>query len=410
MERARTRGQPRALETIAAVVGSGAHAVLLTGPAGVGKTTLALDLAAALLCTAAPAERPCRTCRGCRMVDSGNHPDLHRLAPEGPGGQIRIGERANPDPGTVRRLIADLALMPVEGGARVAIVEAAHRLNDDAQSALLKTLEEPPAGVTIVLCADEEERLLPTVRSRCVRIRLGAVALREIEALLGDAGVADAPTAARLGRLAHGLPGAALAWAAAPDTVIAHQGLVRLLLDLVAAPRARRLAAARDLIALGGEVAARSAEPRSGPPPEAASPGRRGRRGAPASGPAVAGELGEAGAAEAAESQPGDGSAARKVPVAERRRAVVQLVEAWRDLARDLAVVQRGDVGLVRDTALIDDLIAVAPSLAPGAAERFLAFLGRSGELLEANVGPELVLDSMLLAWPRPMAAATPRS
>ncbi len=404
MERARTRGQPRALETVAAVVGSGAHAVLLTGPQGVGKTTLALDLAAALLCTAAPTERPCRSCRGCRMVDSGNHPDLHRLAPEGPGGQIRIGERANPDAGTVRRLIADLALMPVEGGARVAIVEAAHRLNDDAQSALLKTLEEPPAGVTIVLCADEEERLLPTVRSRCVRVRLGGVALREIEALLGEAGVADAPTAARLGRLAHGRPGAALAWAAAPDAVIAQQSLVRLLLDLLAAPRARRLAAAKDLITLAGEVAARAAGARSGPEPEASSPGRRGRRAGPAR---AAGDPGDAGSTDAGGGQPADGTAARKVPVAERRRAVTTLVEAWRDLARDLAVVQRGDVGLVRDVALIDDLAAVAPLLEPGAAERFLATLGRSGELLEANVGPELVLDSLLLAWPRPMAGAT---
>jgi DNA polymerase-3 subunit delta' len=336
------------------------------------------------------------------MVDSGNHPDLHRLAPEGPGGQIRIGERANPDPGTVRRLIADLALMPVEGGARVAIVEGAHRLNEDAQSALLKTLEEPPAGVTIVLCADEEERLLPTVRSRCVRIRLGGVALREIEALLGEAGVADAPTAARLGRLAQGRPGAALAWASAPDAVIAHQSLVRLLLDLVAAPRARRLAAAKDLIALAGEVAARAAGTRSGPERAVSNPGRRGRRGSPATAQATADEAGQG---EADDGPTGDGSTARKVPVAERRRAVTQLVEAWRDLARDLAVVQRGDVSLVRDTALIDDLAAVAPSLEPGAAERFLAILGRSGELLEANVGPELVLDAMLLAWPRPTAA-----
>ena len=339
------------------------------------------------------------------MVDSGNHPDLHRLAPEGPGGQIRIGERSNPDQGTVRRLIADLALMPVEGGARVAIVEEAHRLNEDAQSALLKTLEEPPGGVTIVLCADEEERLLPTVRSRCVRVRLGAVALRDIEALLGDAGVADAPTAARLGRLAQGRPGAALAWASAPDAVIAHQSLVRLLLDLIAAPRASRLAAAKDLIALGGEVAARSLRVRGrAPEPAVSTAGRRRRRASPAtSQPATSDEAGPVDAGDGLSAA--DGSTARRVPVAERRRAVTQLVDVWRDLARDLAVVQRGDMSLVRDTALIDDLAAVAPSLVPGAMERFLAVLGRFGELLEANVGPELVLDAMLLAWPRPTAA-----
>ena len=101
----------------------------------------------------------------------------------------------------------ELALLPLEGGARVAIVEARHRMNEDAQGAILKTLEEPPAGVTIVLCADEEARLLPTIRSRCARIRLGPVGPREIEAILADHGVADPPLAARLARLAGGRPG-----------------------------------------------------------------------------------------------------------------------------------------------------------------------------------------------------------
>ena len=75
-------------------------------------------------------------------------------------------------------------------------------MNEDAQSALLKTLEEPPAGVVIVLCADQETRLLPTVRSRCARIRLGLVGSRDIEAIVGDHDLADPPMAARLGRLA----------------------------------------------------------------------------------------------------------------------------------------------------------------------------------------------------------------
>ena len=147
MNGARTRGHPAALAAIGAMVRAGPPgAVLLVGPEGVGKTTLALDLAAALLCTADdPSARPCGACRACRLVLAGVHPDVHRLAPDGPGRQVVIGGGGSKVRG-IRDLIAELALLPVEGGARVAIVESAHRMNEDAQAALLKTLEEPPAG------------------------------------------------------------------------------------------------------------------------------------------------------------------------------------------------------------------------------------------------------------------------
>ena len=238
------------------VAGAPPHAILLAGPEGVGKTTLALDLAAGLLCTAIdPADRPCRACRACRMVEHGNHPDVHWLRPEGPGGQVVIG---GPDARFrgVRDLISELALLPVEGGARVAIIERADRMNDDAQSALLKTLEEPPAGVTIVLCANDEERLLPTVRSRCARVRLGPVGPRAIEEILAEHDLADAPAAARLGRLAGGRPGVAIAYARAPEAAAIRGELARELLDLVDARASARLAAARALVARASDLVA----------------------------------------------------------------------------------------------------------------------------------------------------------
>ena len=392
MNGARTRGQPAALSAAAAVVDEGrSHALLLVGPGGVGKTMLALDIAARLLCTAEPpAARPCRACRGCRMVDSGNHPDLHRLAPDGPGGQIRIGERSNPDPGTIRGLISSLALLPVEGGARVAILEGAHRLNDDAQSALLKTLEEPPAGVTIILCADDEERLLPTVRSRCARIRLGPVGPRDIETILGEAGAADAPTAARLGRLAGGRPGVALAYAAAPEAVVGRMQIGRTLLDLLAAPRAKRLTAVRQLLTDAATAAALLS------PSRPAAAGRNTRR--------VPAEPAADEAAEPGESS--DGASTRRVPAAERRRAAAFLVDVWRAVARDLAIVQLGDVQSVHDVALLDDLAVAARGLPGGASAAFLERLTRAGELLESNVSPELIADGLVLAWPRRRIAA----
>jgi DNA polymerase III delta' subunit len=404
----RTRGHPAALALARALVEAGAtHALLLAGPAGVGKTTLALDLAAVLMCTGADGSaRPCRACRGCRMVESGNHPDVHRLVPEGPGGQIRIGERMNPDPGTVRRLISNLALLPVEGGARVAIVEGAHRMNEESQSALLKTLEEPAAGITIILCADEEERLLPTIRSRCARIRLGTLDIREIEAILGEQAAADPPTAGRLGRLAGGRPGVALAYARSPDAVLARTEIARSLLDLLGASRARRLAGARELLASAAVVASALGDGTTVPAGDDMTPRggarvpRRGARAARAVLPAAAsaGDTVEEGDAETAAS-------GRKASAADRRRAAGQLIEIWRDVARDLAVVKLGQPSQVRDTALLDGLSAAAERIDPAAAPHFLARLARAGELLEVNVGPELLVDALVIAW-RPRGAA----
>ena len=396
-----TRGHPAAISAIRAMIATPRvpHAILIGGPPGVGKTTLALDLAAGLLCDAPNlADRPCRACRGCRLVDNDRHADLHRIAPSGPGNQIKIGTRDAPEPGTVRRLVADFVLMPVEGGARVAVVERADRMNEDGQTALLKTLEEPPAGVTIVLCADREEQLLPTVQSRCVRIRLGPVGTRDIETILSEQGIADPPTAARLARLSGGRPGLARAWALAPAGLLARDEIARTLLDLLDAGPARRLTVARDLLVRAGEVAReldRAGSWASGTAPDTKRPKRPGRNASPQlQDPSTADD--EADPEEARETKP---------QAAERRRALTVLVEIWRDLARDLALV-RGDERLVRDPGLLDDLRAAATGLPAEAIVDFLERLDRTAELIEANVSPELALDVLAVGWPHRRAVA----
>jgi DNA polymerase-3 subunit delta' len=399
-----TRTQPGTLAAVAALVrGAAPHAVLIVGPAAVGKTTLADDLAVGLLCLAAdPADRPCRACRGCRLVAAGNHPDLHRLGPEGPGGQVLIGDPGRPVGRGVRNLVGELAYLPVEGGHRVAIIEHAERMNEDAQNALLKTLEEPPGQVTIILCADEEDRLLPTVRSRCVRLRVAPLAIRQIEELLVERRVADPATAARLARIAIGRPGIALAYARLPEAVTIHDEIARTLIDLLGTSRSVRLVAGRELIeraaALG--VALRPAAAPSGPV-------ARLPRGAPRNGRVAA-------AAIEAEPDPeaGEGDLAAATPTpgkrspAERRRAAVVLLEIWREVALDLAIAGLGGRREVRDPALLDDLVAASSSVAPGAIGRFLARLDRVAELVEGNTGPELALDVLVLAWPRTVGSA----
>lgn len=381
-----TVGHPAAVAAVHAMLATRVpHALLISGPGSVGKVSLALDLAAALLCTGATgADRPCRTCRACRMVEHGNHPDIHWLGPEGPGAQVVIGGQEAKQRG-VRDLVTELSLLPVEGGHRVAIIRDAHRANEDAQSALLKTLEEPLPDTTLILCADDEELLLPTIRSRCARVRLGVVGVREVERLLVERGLADAPTAARLARLTGGRPGLAVAYAGADGAEVIRGELTRTLLDLLALGPSTRLAAARPLLSRAMELDALLAPP-----------GVRTSITTPANAD-ISGDSSE----EASDEGP-----ARKTPAAMRRRALALLLDAWRALARDLAFAQEGAHGSIRDIALLEEIEAGARDLPAHGAAAALARLVRADELIAGNVSPELVLDVLLVRWPRRRGAA----
>lgn len=181
----------------AALSGAPVHAALITGPPGVGKRTLAGLLAQSLYCQGS-GDKPCGDCAPCRRFLAGSHPDVHRIA-----AQKRVGVDA------VRELIAALHAAPYEGGWRAAVIEQARALTPQAQNALLKTLEEPPARTVFLLTAVSESQLLPTVRSRCQIARLGPLPEAEVAAALSARGI-DPARAAQLAPMAGGSVGEAL--------------------------------------------------------------------------------------------------------------------------------------------------------------------------------------------------------
>lgn len=148
-------GQPFARRVLDAAIESDrvASAYLFEGGPGCGKKTAALDLAAALVAAGNP--------DGQRRVHQGVHPDVKTFAPAGVGFKVD----------QVRELLKETALRPVEGARRVFILDRAEALNDASSNALLKGIEEPPAGLHWVLVTTQRSKILPTIASRCQSVR-----------------------------------------------------------------------------------------------------------------------------------------------------------------------------------------------------------------------------------------------
>ncbi|HEX2945115.1 MAG TPA: DNA polymerase III subunit delta' [Clostridia bacterium] len=132
------------------------HAYIFTGPAGMGKKTIAHLFAGLLLCDAPHDGKTCDRCMPCRLFKNGSNPDFHRIDTE----EASIGVDK------IRDVLADVAIKPVYSKRKVYIVEDAEKMTEQAQNCLLKTFEEPPEYVVIILLTANYEALLETVRSR----------------------------------------------------------------------------------------------------------------------------------------------------------------------------------------------------------------------------------------------------
>jgi len=209
-------GQGRAVSLLQQSLKAGrlAHAYLLAGPTHVGKMTLAIKLAQALNCEAE--EKPCLECTACKKIAAGNHADV-----------IVVGLVQGDNDAEAKVIGIDqikevqhaASLPPFEGKHKVFIIDGAELMSTEAANCLLKTLEEPEARVTFILLTTNDRLLLPTVVSRCQRLELTPLPIKEeVEALVAN--VKIEPERARLlAGLSHGCPGWALAAAQDESTL-----------------------------------------------------------------------------------------------------------------------------------------------------------------------------------------------
>jgi DNA polymerase-3 subunit delta' len=201
------------------------HALLVYGPRGVGKLALAERISQFLLCESTT-KKPCDACDACRWFLAGNHPDFRRLEPEAlakvplteveeeaparrtkqPSIEIKVDQ--------VRELADFLYVGSHRGRLRVALAHPAEDMNENAANALLKGLEEPPAGALFILVSHRPAQLLPTIRSRCVGVPVPIPPRDTALAWLAAQGVKDPQ---RWLAYAGGAPVRAMEYAAQPE-------------------------------------------------------------------------------------------------------------------------------------------------------------------------------------------------
>ena len=174
------------------------HAQLFDGPSGTGKKTAAKLLARSMNCTGV-GEKPCNLCPSCLQFLSGNTPNLIEIKPE--KNVIKIGDVRD-------EILKKISLRP-DSGQMFILIHEADKMNENAQNALLKTLEEAPEYATFILLTDKSGALLPTIRSRCALFRFAPLTQEETREILINEGV-DENRADQEAYLSEGSPGRAL--------------------------------------------------------------------------------------------------------------------------------------------------------------------------------------------------------
>jgi len=306
------------------------HAYLFTGPTGVGRRTLALRFAQVINCTNPPTEGEfCGECRDCRQLAALAHPDLSLLQPEEGHKDILIDQ--------VRALQRTLALSPYSAAYRIALLPDFQRATTQAANALLKTLEEPPNRVILLLTAIAPEGLLPTIVSRCEVIRMRSAPIDVTREYLQLEQGLDEEQARLLAHISGGRIGAAIRMIEDPSVLSRRKTQIETLLELLPSQRYQRFMIIRSFL--------RSLD--------------------------------------------------------EPRQKVSEVLSTWLSFWRDVFLISSGGAVPLVNVDLTAQIEQVASQMSMLTARELIVAHEQALEGLNANANFQLLLETLLLKWPR---------
>lgn len=334
------------------------HAYLFVGPPGSGKRTAAVALACAVFCD----DGGCGACGACARVKRRSHPDVHMIEPEGAAGYLAE---------QIRDVIHDVSLAPIEGPAKVYILDSADLFNDASANAFLKTLEEPPDNVVIILLSHSYDRVLPTIASRCQVVRFRRIPPSEAAAVLVEQTGADHPEALAALAAAGGVTARARDFLGSMSRRNARTVILRTLKDLSAMDEYDVLVAAKELLS-------------------AVKAPLEDVKGTQAAEVAERSEFLGKGALKALEERH-----KRELTAREREGVgeVLNVAESW---LRDCLVMSQGLDDLVVNADSMDAMSEVAAVITPSAAATALDAVNEARRRISYNVSPQLAVEAML--------------
>jgi DNA polymerase-3 subunit delta' len=354
-------GQERVAGFLRTAVESGtaSHAYLFVGPHGSGKRSAALLLACALVCE----DHGCGACPACARVRRGAHPDVRVVEPA--GAATYLVEQVRDE------LVPDMWLAPADGHAKVYIIDRAESLGDAAANAFLKTLEEPPAPVTIVLLTDDYDAVIPTIASRCQAVRFSPVPPGTALALLAErTGAGEDEALAALAACSGDVP-RALEFLRSPSRREARDHVLAVLRDLPVMDGRDVLVSARDLLR---EVRAPLDEVKERQVVEVRERVEF---------------MGRAGVTRELEQKH------KRELTAREREAVLEIVAVAESWMRDVLAVSAG-VAEVANRDATDDIATAASCVTPAAIQAGLEAVARARRRVSYNVSPQLAVEAML--------------